>query len=110
MYAIVGNYCAVHVYTCTHTHTHIMHVQTIIGTCVYLHVYIKLNMCVFHSALRYCIYYVCHNSLLISLKSGKNMCQPDTGKFHSSYIGMNVCGTAYENGCVVNGMCATAAD
>ena len=38
------------------------------------------------------------------------MCQggkPDTGKFHSSYIGMNVCGSAYENGCVVNGMCAT---
>ena len=41
------------------------------------------------------------------------MCQggkPDTGKFHSSYIGMNVCGSAYENGCVVNGMCATATD
>ena len=37
-------------------------------------------------------------------QSGKNMCQggkPDTGKFHSSYIGMNVCGSAYENGCVV---------
>ena len=29
----------------------------------------------------------------------------DTGKFHSSYIGMNVCGSAYENGCVVDGMC-----
>ena len=46
-------------------------------------------------------------------QSGKNMCQgskPDTGKFHSSYIGMNVCGSAYENGCVVDGMCATAAD
>ena len=45
--------------------------------------------------------------------SGKNMCQggkPDTGKFHSSYIGMNVCGSAYKNGCVVDGMCATAAD
>ena len=28
---------------------------------------------------------------------------------HSSYIGMNVCGSAYENGCVVNGTCATAA-
>ena len=41
-------------------------------------------------------------------QSGKNMCQggkPDTGKFHSSYIGMNV----YENGCVVDGTCATAA-
>ena len=37
------------------------------------------------------------------------MCQPDTGKFHSSYIGMNVCGSAYENGCVVDGTCATAA-
>ena len=39
------------------------------------------------------------------------MCQggkPDTGKFHSSY--MNVCGSAYENGCVVDGTCATAAD
>ena len=37
------------------------------------------------------------------------MCQggkPDTGKFHSSYIGMNLCGSAYENGCVVDGMCA----
>ena len=46
-------------------------------------------------------------------QSGKNMCQggkPDTGKFHSSYIGMNVCGSTYENGCVVDGMCATAAD
>ena len=33
-------------------------------------------------------------------QSGKNMCQggkPDTGKFH---IGMNVCGSAYKNGCV----------
>ena len=45
-------------------------------------------------------------------QSGKIMCQegvrkPDTGKFHSSYIGMNVCGSAYENGCVVDGMCAT---
>ena len=42
------------------------------------------------------------------------MCQggkPDTGKFHSSYIiGMNVCGSAYENGWVVDGTCATAAD
>ena len=36
--------------------------------------------------------------------------KPDTGKFHSSYIGMNVCGSAYENGCVVNGTCATTAD
>ena len=46
-------------------------------------------------------------------QSGKNMCQgdkPDTGKFHSSYIGKNVCDSAYENGCVVDGMCATAAD
>ena len=46
-------------------------------------------------------------------QSGKNMCQggkPDTGKFHSSYIGMDVCGSAYENGCVVDGTyCATAA-
>ena len=32
--------------------------------------------------------------------------QPDTGKLHSSYIGMNVCGSAAcDNGCVVNGMC-----
>ena len=41
-------------------------------------------------------------------QSGKNMCQggkPDTGKFHSSYIGMNVCGSA-----VVDGTCAAAAD
>ena len=45
-------------------------------------------------------------------QSGKNMCQggkPDTGKFHSSYIGMNVRGSVYENGCVVDGTCATAA-
>ena len=44
---------------------------------------------------------------------GKLLCQggkPDTGKFHSSYIGMNVCSSAYENGCVVDGTCATAAD
>ena len=34
----------------------------------------------------------------------------DTGKFHSSCIGMNVCSSAYENGRVVDGMCATAAD
>ena len=41
------------------------------------------------------------------------MCQggkPDTGGFHSSYIGMDVCGSVYENGCVVDGMCATAVD
>ena len=33
-------------------------------------------------------------------QSGKNMCQEDTdtGNFYSSYIGINVCGTAYENG------------
>ena len=46
-------------------------------------------------------------------QSGKNMChggKPDTGKFHSSYIGMGVCGSACENGCVVDGTCATAAD
>ena len=46
-------------------------------------------------------------------QSGKNMCQggkPDTGKFHSSYIGMSVCGFAYANGCVVDGTCAMAAD
>ena len=36
-------------------------------------------------------------------QSGKNMCQGDTGKFHSSYISMNVCGSAYENGCMVDG-------
>ena len=37
------------------------------------------------------------------------MCQggkPDTGKFH---IGMNVCSSAYKNGCVVDGTGATAA-
>ena len=39
------------------------------------------------------------------------MCQvPDTGKFHSSYICMIICGSAYEKGCVVDGMCATAVD
>ena len=43
-------------------------------------------------------------------QSGKNMClggKPDTGKFHSSYIGMNVWGSAYDNRCVVDGTCAT---
>ena len=37
------------------------------------------------------------------------MCQggkPATGKFHSSYTSMNVCGSAYENACVVDGTCA----
>ena len=51
--------------------------------------------------------------LLILQKSGKIMCQggkPDTGKFHSSYIGMNVCGSACEGECVVDGMYAMAAD
>ena len=36
-------------------------------------------------------------------QSGKSMCQ---GGKHS----LNVCGSAYENGCVVDGTCATAAD
>ena len=36
---------------------------------------------------------------------------PDTGKFNSSYIiGMNVCGSSYENGCMVDDTCAMAAD
>ena len=47
-------------------------------------------------------------------QSGKIMCQggkPDTGHIgHLMYIRMNVCGSAYENGCVVDGMYATAAD
>ena len=34
--------------------------------------------------------------------SGTQGSKPDTGKLHSSYIGMNVCGSAYENGCIVN--------
>ena len=29
---------------------------------------------------------------------------------HLTYIGMNVCSSAYENGCVVDGMCTTVAD
>ena len=40
--------------------------------------------------------------------SVRNVCQG--GKFHSSYIGMSVCGSAYENGCVIDGTCDTAAD
>ena len=46
-------------------------------------------------------------------QSGKNMCQgskPDTGKLHSPYIGMNVRGSTYENGCTYNGMCTAAVD
>ena len=49
------------------------------------------------------------NITAIEGQSGKNTClgvKADTGKLHSFYIGMNVCGSAYENGCVVNGMCA----
>ena len=42
----------------------------------------------------------------VERQSGKIMCQGG----HSSYIGMNVCGSVYENGCVVGGMCSTAAD
>ena len=45
--------------------------------------------------------------------SDKFMCQggkPDTGGFHSSYICMNVCCSTYENGCMVDGAHATAAD
>ena len=38
------------------------------------------------------------------------LCVREVSKFHSSYIGMNVCGSAYENGRVVDGMCAMAAD
>ena len=36
--------------------------------------------------------------------------KPDTGKFHSSYIGMIVCGPAYENGCMADAMGAVAVD
>ena len=48
-------------------------------------------------------------------QSGTNMClggEPDTGELHSSFIGMNVCCSAYiMKWCVVNGIvCATAAD
>ena len=46
-------------------------------------------------------------------QSSKSMCQggkPGTGKLHSPYISMNVCGSTCENGCVIDGMCATAAD
>ena len=46
-------------------------------------------------------------------QSGKIRCQggkPGTGKFHLSYIGVNVCGSTYENGCAVDGMYAMAAD
>ena len=43
-----------------------------------------------------------HYALHIGCQGGK----PDTGKLHSSYIGMNVSGSAYENGCVVNGSMA----
>ena len=28
-----------------------------------------------------------------------------TGKLNSSYIGMNVCGSAYENGCMRKALC-----
>ena len=41
------------------------------------------------------------------------MCQggePDTGEFQYSSICMNVCRSACENGCMVDGTCATAAN
>ena len=41
------------------------------------------------------------------------MCQggePDTGEFQLSSIYMNVCCSACENGCMVDGTCATAAN
>ena len=47
-----------------------------------------------------------HNILLIIYQGGK----PGIGKFRSSFIGINVRGSAYGNGCMVDGMCATAAD
>ena len=46
-------------------------------------------------------------------QSDKIMCQggkPDTGKIHSSYIGMNVCGSAYDNRYVCYGTYAMAMD
>ena len=58
-----------------------------------------------YQTIQYVLYYL--------IQGQNGMCQggkPDAGKFHSSYIGMNVCGSAYENGCVVDGTCATAAD
>ena len=55
------------------------------------------------------MHYKTHISLIREyiLLLNSDMCQggkPDTGKFQSSYIGMN----AYENGCMVDGTCATA--
>ena len=47
---------------------------------------------------------VCGNCYYVCMCQGGG--KPDTGKLHSSYIGTNVCGSAYENGCVVNGTCA----
>ena len=67
----------------------------------YIHIYNVANI------------YLYITKLYFEGQSGKNMCQgskPDTCKFHSSYIGMNVCGSAYENGCMVDGMYTTAAD
>ena len=49
-----------------------------------------------------------HHSIFLWIEgqSGKNMCQG--GKPSFTHL-MNVCGSAYENGCVVDGTCATAA-
>ena len=43
-------------------------------------------------------------------QSGKNICQGGISLTLVSYTHLNVCGSTYENGCVVNGMCAMAAD
>ena len=49
--------------------------------------------------------YTCFNEeLLTCTLENVLLVRTDTGKLHSSYIGMNVCGSAYENGCVVDGM------
>ena len=36
--------------------------------------------------------------------------EPDTGEFQLSSICMNACCSGCENGCMVNGTCATAAN
>ena len=83
-----------------------------------MYIRITILLCI-HTLHHYVLYHTKLYSVLIGEftgiegQSGKNMCQvgkPDTGKFHSSYIGMNVCGSAYESGCVVDDTCATAAD
>ena len=79
----------------------------VINTCLYKYIHNNnIIYILFSSLVQITFFFKLTQKLSVHCQGGK----PDTGKFHSSYIGMNVCGSAYENGCMVDGTCATAAD